>query len=141
MQNFKQKNPPKLPCVSSKNSISETGTSIFCANFSFIPIIFFSLVRNVSSAVYFFTIPHRAFRKSFENSNHLKNIVKYEISNKNNSLKLSWVSSKNSIRETDTSIVYANLSYIPLTFLDLINNIKSTVCFLTIPLKNIFQRF
>ena len=55
--------------------------------------------------------------------------------------KLSWLWSKNSISETDFSIVYTNFSYIPIIFLNLISNIKSAVYFFTIPLKKIPQRF
>ena len=40
--------------------------------------------------------------------------------------KLSWIWSKNSISETDIFIVYANYSYIPILFLNLIGNVKST---------------
>ena len=68
-------------------------------------------------------------------------MVKYEISNKNYPPRLSWVWSEKSISETDTSIVYANFSYIPTIFLNLISNIKSAAYFFTIPLKNILQRF
>ena len=49
--------------------------------------------------------------------------------------KHSWVWSKNSKRETE------NFSYIPIIFLNLISNIKSTVYFFTITLKNISQCF
>ena len=55
--------------------------------------------------------------------------------------KLSWVWSKNSISETDFSIVCTNVSYIPVIFLNLISNIKPAVYFFTIFLKKISQNF
>ena len=57
MLNFRQRKPPKLPWFCNKDSISETGTSIFCTIFSFIPMVFFNLVSYIRSAVYSFTIP------------------------------------------------------------------------------------
>ena len=65
MQNLKQKIPPKLPWFWSKNSVSETGTSIFYTNFSFIPIIFSNLVSKIRYAVYFFTITLKSILQRF----------------------------------------------------------------------------
>ena len=77
-------------------------------------------------------------RKSYSLKKHCK---MWKLKKKKNPPKLSWVWSKNPISETDFSIVYANLSYIPIIFLNLISNVKSAVYFFTIPLKNIPQRF
>ena len=49
--NFRQRKPPKLPWFCNKDSISETGTSIFCAMFSFIPMVFFNLVSYIRSFI------------------------------------------------------------------------------------------
>ena len=47
----------KVPRVGRKNSISETGTSIFCLYYSFIPMNLLNLASNISSAVDFYIIP------------------------------------------------------------------------------------
>ena len=66
MWNSKQTKPPKLSCVWSKNSISETDFSIVDTNFYYIPIIFLNLTSNTKSALYFFAIPVKKIRQRFQ---------------------------------------------------------------------------